>query len=73
MAADDVPQESGEATWALVADAASGADFETIQAGGFPLAPGAAERAAEQLSPDEQREVIRLLQAAVQRSEQQAE
>lgn len=67
---DDLGEEPGDTAWSLVSDAASTTDFETaLQAGGFALQPGAAERAAAQLSPDEQREVVRLLQAAVERPE----
>ncbi len=64
------PGESTDATWRLMSDAASNADLDTtIRAGGFALQPGAAERAVLQMSPDEQREVVRLLRAEVERGE----
>ena len=63
-------EESADASWKLVAELASNADLDTTtRAEGFALQPGTAERAALQLSPEEQRELVRLLQAAVERPE----
>jgi hypothetical protein len=63
-------EESTDASWTLVTELASNADLDTTtRAEGFALQPGAAERAALQLTPDEQRELVRLLQAAVERPE----
>ena len=66
---DEEPlQQSSEASWRLVTAVASNVDLDTAtQAGGFALQPGAAERAALQLTSEEQRELVRLLQAAVER------
>lgn len=66
------PSESAtdEASWDLVTDIAATVDLETAtDAAGLSLQPGAAERAALQMSPDEQRELVRLLQAAIEQPE----
>ncbi len=61
-------QDEADGSWQLVCEMASSADLDTTtRAGGFALQPGAAERAALQLTPDEQRELVRLLRAAVER------
>jgi hypothetical protein len=62
-AADEVP-------WTLVTDAAANFDLDVATgAPGMSLQPGAAERAALQLSADEQRELVRLLHAAIEQPE----
>jgi hypothetical protein len=59
-----------DASWDLVTDIAATVDLETAtDAAGLSLQPGAAERAALQMSPDEQRELVRLLQAAIEQQE----
>ncbi len=67
----DSPESATEdASWRLVTDVASTVDLDTATAeGGFSLQPGAAERAALRLSPDEQRELVKLLQAAAEQPE----
>jgi hypothetical protein len=68
--AQDTSELSVEASWSLVTDAAANVDLDTATGtAGFALQPGAAERAALQLTPDEQRELVRLLQAAVEQPE----
>jgi len=63
-------QASVEASWSLITDAAANVDLDTAtQTGGFALQPGAAERAALQLTPEERRELVRLLRTAVERPE----
>jgi hypothetical protein len=51
--------------WTLLARVADGMDWESAEAAGLSLRPGAAERAAEQLSHDEQIELERLLRVEV--------
>ena len=53
--------------WVLVADIVGEIDWDTASAAGLVVEPGAAERAAFELSPDEQRELTRLLRAELQR------
>ena len=55
-----------EAVWALVSDLI-GADSDEPD-GGLAVAPGSAERAAVQLSSDEQQELIRLIQEELGKS-----
>jgi hypothetical protein len=47
--------------WTFVAAMAEGIDWDAVEAAGLSLAPGTAERAALQLSRDEQTELERLL------------
>ena len=54
--------------WALVTDIVGEIDWDTASAAGLIVEPGAAERAAFELSPDEQRELTRLLRAELQRA-----
>ena len=54
--------------WVLVADIVGEMDWETASAAGLVVEPGAAERAVLELSPDEQRELTRLLRAELQRA-----
>ena len=54
--------------WVLVADIVGAMDWETASAAGLIVEPGAAERAVLELSPDEQRELTRLLRAELQRA-----
>lgn len=48
-------------SWMLVADLVGGIDWDTAAAAGLNVRPGAAERAAQDLTPQEQRELRRLL------------
>jgi hypothetical protein len=54
--------------WVLVADMVGEMDWETAGAAGLVVEPGDAERAVFELSPDEQRELTRLLRAELQRA-----
>ena len=54
--------------WVLVADIVGEIDWDTASAAGLVVEPGAAERAAFELSPDEQRELTRLLRVELQRA-----
>jgi hypothetical protein len=49
--------------WTFVATMADGIDWDTAEAAGLSLAPGTAERAAQDLSREEQTELARLLRA----------
>lgn len=54
--------------WVLVSDIVGEMDWETAGAAGFVVEPGDAERAVFELSPDEQRELTRLLRVELQRA-----
>jgi hypothetical protein len=60
----DRPLES-DPEWRFVAEMADGIDWDAAGAAGLSLRPGAAERAALQLSDDEQAELTRLLLEAI--------
>lgn len=51
--------------WTFVATMADGIDWEAVDAAGLGLTPGAAERAAQDLSREEQHELARLLRETV--------
>jgi hypothetical protein len=51
--------------WSFVAAMADGVDWDAADAAGLSIRPGAAERAAMQLSRDEQNELARLLREQV--------
>lgn len=51
--------------WTFVAAMADGIDWDAADAAGLSVRPGAAERAAMQLSPDEQKELARLVREQV--------
>jgi hypothetical protein len=51
--------------WSFVASMADGIDWDAADAAGLSVRPGAAERAAMQLSHDEQQELARLLREHV--------
>jgi hypothetical protein len=61
------PAETAEADpeWILLTSVADGIDWDTVDAAGLGLRPGSAERAAEQLSGEEQMELERLLRLEV--------
>lgn len=67
MAENEPPPVAVEATpatddsWTLVADLVGGIDWDTAVEAGLGVRPGAAERAAMDLTPQEQRELRRLL------------
>ena len=54
--------------WVLVADMVGEMDWDTASAAGLVVEPGDAEQAVLELSPDEQRELTRLLRAELQRA-----
>lgn len=53
--------------WAIVAESAEGFEWGESGAGEFAVKPGAAERAAMQLSDDQRRELARLLREEIGR------
>lgn len=55
--------------WGLVADMVGAIDWATARETGLIVEPGAADRAALELSPEEQRELTRLLRVELQRSQ----
>ena len=54
--------------WVLVADMVGEMDWDTASAAGLVVEPGDAEQAVFELSPDEQRELTRLLRAELHRA-----
>jgi hypothetical protein len=54
-----------DASWSLVAEAGAHLDSDAAAELGFGVRPGSAERAAAQLSRDEQMELTRLLRAEI--------
>lgn len=62
---EEMAGPSADASWGLVTEVAANLDLDEAAQAGFSLEPGSAEKAASQLDPDEQRELIRLLQLAV--------
>jgi hypothetical protein len=64
------PPEPGETLdadpeWLLLTSVADGIEWDTANAAGLGVRPGSAERAAEQLSHEEQLELERLLRVEV--------
>lgn len=55
--------------WVLVADLVGAIDWETARETGLIVEPGAADRAALELSPEEQQELTRLLRVELQRAQ----
>ena len=62
---DDVEQD---AAWAVVRIAADGLDYDDALAAGISAGPGAAERAAMELSAEERAELVRLIEREMKRS-----
>ena len=62
---DDVEQD---AAWAVVRTAADGLDYEDALEAGISTGPGAAERAAMEMSTEEQAELVRLIEREMKRS-----
>jgi hypothetical protein len=63
-----LPPLEDDPSWALMGDLASQMDFDEAGAAGLVVAPGAAEGALNQLSQDEQRAVVELLQQEIKNS-----
>lgn len=63
--ADDVEQD---AAWAVVRVAADDLDYDEALEAGISAGPGAAERAAMELSADERAELVRLIEREMKRS-----
>ena len=59
---------SEDASWAVMGDLASQMDFDEAGAAGLVVTPGGAEGALSQLSLDEQRAVVDLLQQEIKNS-----
>jgi hypothetical protein len=57
----DLDSLEADLEWTFVATMADGIDWEAVDAAGLSLRPGSAERAAEDLSREEQNELARLL------------
>jgi hypothetical protein len=55
-------------TWALMGDLASQIDFDDASEAGLTTKPGSAEQALAQMSQEEQRQVVELLQLELQKS-----
>lgn len=68
-AAQETPLENGngDAGWDLVARGAESLEWEDVTSAGFSIRPGAAERAALELSDEQQAELRRLLEAEIGR------
>jgi hypothetical protein len=62
QASDSMPALEDDASWAVMGDLAAQMDFDEAAAAGLIATPGSAERAVGQLSQDEQRAVVELLQ-----------
>jgi hypothetical protein len=69
-AADDtLPPVDDDASFAVIGDLASGMDFDELGAAGLMVAPGSADEVLSQMSGDEQRAVVELLQQEIRNSE----
>lgn len=67
-ASNALPSLEDDASWAVMGELASEMDFDEAGAAGLTVAPGAAEGALSQLSGDEQRAVVELLQQEIKNS-----
>jgi hypothetical protein len=63
----EVPTFSDDTSWVVLSQMAEGMDWDTAQDAGLGLVSGWTERAASQLSEEEQDELVRLLRAEVER------
>ena len=68
MAGENLSSLNEDATWALIGDLASQIDFEDASEAGLTTRPGSAEQALAQMSQEEQRQVVELLQLELQKS-----
>jgi hypothetical protein len=65
QASDSLHASEDDASWAVMGDLASQMDFEEAAAAGLIASPGSAESALGQLSQDEQRAAVELLQQEI--------
>jgi energy-converting hydrogenase Eha subunit E len=65
---DSLPSLSDDPTWALMGELASQIDWEDASEAGLIARPGSAELALSQMSADERRQVIELLQLELQKT-----
>lgn len=63
-----LPLPEDDSTWAVMGELASQLNWEDATEAGLTAAPGAAERAIAQMSEDEQREVVELLQSELRKA-----
>ena len=63
-----LPSLEDDASWAVMGELASEINFDEAGAAGLALAPGGAEGALSQMSGDEQRAVVELLQQEMKNS-----
>jgi hypothetical protein len=63
-----LPSVDDDASWAVMGELASEMDFDEAGTAGLTVAPGAADVALAQLSGDEQRAVVELLQQEIKSS-----
>jgi len=63
-----LPPLEDDPSWAVMGDLASQMDFDEAGAAGLVVTPGAAEGALNQLTRDEQRAVVELLQEEIKNS-----
>jgi len=64
------PALQDDASWAVMDELASQVDFDEASAAGLNVKPGAADEAVAQLSQDERRELVELLQRELRGSKQ---
>ncbi|HEV3214204.1 MAG TPA: hypothetical protein VGZ27_00695 [Vicinamibacterales bacterium] len=68
QAGDSLHASEDDASWAVMGDLASQMDFEQAAEAGLIATPGSADRALGQLSQDEQRAAVELLQREIKNS-----
>ena len=68
VASDTLPPLEDDASFAVMGELASEMDLEEAGAAGLMVAPGSAEDALNQMSGDEQRAVVELLQQEIKNS-----
>ena len=64
----NVPSLGEDETWALMGELASQMDWEDAREAGLTARPGSAEQAVEQMSQEEQRQLVELLEMELQKS-----
>jgi hypothetical protein len=67
-AGNNLPSLNDDPTWALMGELASQIDFEDAGEAGLTTRPGSAEQALAQMSDEEQRQVVELLQLELQKT-----
>lgn len=68
MTGENLSPLDDDATWALIGDLTSQIDFDDASEAGLTTKPGSAEQALAQMSQEEQRQVVELLQLELQKS-----